>query len=299
MTRTGCLSQLKSGRTSAPRLPQCLADKARPRVAADGDRVAAAVVGANSGAVVGRALSPMQIVFRPSSIVADDTNPLEEIFRFHAEKFRAAPGAARVARLAKTAARIPEPLLYDLATLITQLDDVQLVGNDIAIHLIEVGFCDARYADAVEFASALKSRLRRYVRLQEVAEAARAEFRERVAWWRMRWARVLTATECCLHQHDRRSLAQPYDRVVRRRYQFIDQSRRRFAIPKVRLYGGDGNFCEHEGGAPELRRTSSTECTACKARHAALEPLCLIAHAPFEGFGPIALHEIMTAIEQQ
>ena len=89
------------------------------------------------------------------------------------------------------------------------------------------------------------------------------------------------------------------DRVVRRRYQFIDQSRRRFAIPKVRLYGGDGNFCEHEGGAPELRRTSSTECTACKARHAALEPLCLIAHATFEGFGPIALHEIMTAIEQQ
>ena len=69
------------------------------------------------------------------------------------------------------------------------------------------------------------------------------------------------------------------DRVVRRRYQFIDQSRRRFAIPKVRLYGGDGNFCEHEGRAPELRRASSTECTACKARHAALEPLCLIAHA--------------------
>src|SRR5258708_38193618 len=79
------------------------------------------------------------------------------------------------------------------------------------------------------------------------------------------------------------------DRVVRRRYQFIDQ----------RLYGGDGNFCEHEGGAPELRRTSSTECTACKAHHAALEPLCLIAHATFEGFGPIALYEIMTAMEQQ
>jgi hypothetical protein len=89
------------------------------------------------------------------------------------------------------------------------------------------------------------------------------------------------------------------DRVVRRRYQFIDQSRRRFAIPKVRLYGGDGNFCEHEGGAPELRRTSSTKCTACKARHAPLEPLRLIAHATFEGFGPIALHEIMTAVEQQ
>ena len=69
--------------------------------------------------------------------------------------------------------------------LITQLDDVQLVGNDIAIHLIEVGFCDARYADAVEFASALKSRLRRYVRLPEVAEAAREDFRKRIGWWRM------------------------------------------------------------------------------------------------------------------
>src|SRR5258705_11298963 len=89
------------------------------------------------------------------------------------------------------------------------------------------------------------------------------------------------------------------DRVVRRRYQFIDQSRRRFAIPKVRLYGGDGNFCEHEGGAPGLRRTSATECTAGKARPPALEPPCLIPHATFEGFWPIALHEIMTAIMQQ
>jgi hypothetical protein len=72
-----------------------------------------------------------------------------------------------------------------LATLITQLDDVQLVGNDMAIHLIEVGFCDARYADAVEFAFALRSRLRRYNRNPEVAVAVRAEFRERVAWWRI------------------------------------------------------------------------------------------------------------------
>ena len=104
--------------------------------------------------------------------------------------FRDARGAARVARLAKTAARIPEPLLYDLATLITQLDDVQLVGNDMAIHLIEVGFCEARYADAVEFASALRSRLRRYVRSPQMAEAAREEFRERVGWWRMALGRA-------------------------------------------------------------------------------------------------------------
>jgi len=74
--------------------------------------------------------------------------------------------------------------------LITQLDDVQLVGNDIAIHLIEVGFCDARYADAIDFASALRSRLRRYVHLPEVAEAARQDFRKRIGWWRWRWASV-------------------------------------------------------------------------------------------------------------
>src|SRR5258705_10935566 len=78
------------------------------------------------------------------------------------------------------------------------------------------------------------------------------------------------------------------DRVVRRRYQFIDQRRRRFAIPKVRLYGGDGNFWAPEGGAPGLRRTSSTQRTAGKAHPPALEPLCLIAHAPFEGFGAMA-----------
>jgi hypothetical protein len=36
-----------------------------------------------------------------------------------------------------------------------RLDDVQLVGDDIAIHLIEVGYCDARYANATAFASAL------------------------------------------------------------------------------------------------------------------------------------------------
>jgi hypothetical protein len=117
--------------------------------------------------------------------VADDPNPLETILRFHAEKFRGAPGAARVARLAKTAAHIPEPLLNDLATLITQVDDTELVGGDIAIHLVEVGYCNARYAGAVHFASALKTRLQRYVREPREASAARAEFRERVAWWRM------------------------------------------------------------------------------------------------------------------
>jgi hypothetical protein len=117
--------------------------------------------------------------------VADDPNPLEDIFRFHAGKFRNAPGAARVARLAKTAKPIPAQLLDDLSALVIQLDDTELVGGDIAIHLIEVGFCGARYANAVEFASALRTRLRRYVRSPELAVAAREEFRERIGWWRM------------------------------------------------------------------------------------------------------------------
>jgi hypothetical protein len=116
--------------------------------------------------------------------VADDPNPLEDILRFHAEKFRDAPGAARIARLARTAKCIPESLLADLMALVAQLDDVQLVGGDIALHLIEVGFCDVRYSDAVDFASALRTRLQRYVHDSCVADAARTEFTERVAWWR-------------------------------------------------------------------------------------------------------------------
>jgi hypothetical protein len=83
------------------------------------------------------------------------------------------------------AARIPEPLLDDLTSLILQLDDVELVGNDIALHIVEIGYCDVRYHDAIDFASALRSRLRRYVRAPQVAEAAREEFKERVGWWRM------------------------------------------------------------------------------------------------------------------
>jgi hypothetical protein len=101
-----------------------------------------------------------------------------------AEKLRHAPYASRVARLAKTAKRIPAPLLDDLETLIAQLD-VQLVGNDMAIHLIEVAHCDARYADATELASALRSRLRRYARLPEVAASAREDFKKRIGWWRL------------------------------------------------------------------------------------------------------------------
>jgi hypothetical protein len=117
--------------------------------------------------------------------MADDRNPLEDILRFHAQTFQDSPGAARLARLARTAKRIPGTLVADLEGLVAQLDDVRLVGNDMFIHLVEVGYCDARYAGAVHFASALKTRLQRYVRNPEVAVSARAEFGERIAWWRM------------------------------------------------------------------------------------------------------------------
>ena len=124
----------------------------------------------------------------------DAPNPFEMIFAHYAEQLRDAPGAARLARLARTAKRIPEPVLADLTALITQLGDTQLVGDDISLHLIDVAFCDTRYADAVEFVSALRTRLQRYNREPRVAINARGDFRDRVAWWRMALGR---AAELC------------------------------------------------------------------------------------------------------
>jgi hypothetical protein len=95
--------------------------------------------------------------------------------------------------------------LDDLATLITKIDDVQLVGNDIAIHLIEIAFCDGRCADAVAFASALRKRLRHYADDPHAAQNTRGVFRERVAWWQMavsraaelsRWPAVVLMETC-------------------------------------------------------------------------------------------------------
>ncbi|RXG86143.1 hypothetical protein [Bradyrhizobium zhanjiangense] len=124
----------------------------------------------------------------------DEPNAFEKIFGHFAKRLHDAPGAARLARLAQTAKRIPEPLLDDLAALILQLDDVQLVDGDVALNLIEVGFCDVRYTDAVAFASALKTRLQGYVDDPRVASNARGDFRDRVAWWHMALSR---AAELC------------------------------------------------------------------------------------------------------
>jgi hypothetical protein len=80
----------------------------------------------------------------------------------------------------------------DLTALIAQLN-VQLVGDDIddiALHLIEVGFCNARYSSAVDFVSALRTRLHRYVFEPRLASNTRTAFKERHAWWRMALGRA-------------------------------------------------------------------------------------------------------------
>jgi hypothetical protein len=117
-------------------------------------------------------------------------NPLAGIIAHFAEQLHDAPGAGRLARLVRTAKYIPDPLLEDLAELILQLDDVQLVGDDLFLNLVDVGYCDQRYADATEFASALKAWLRRYVGNPLAASDARGDFNERVAWWRMALSRA-------------------------------------------------------------------------------------------------------------
>ena len=91
--------------------------------------------------------------------------------------------------------RIPGTLLDDVTALIAQLDDIELVGSDIALHLIDTAYCDARYTCATGFVSALeKRRLQNYVDDPRAASAARSEFRERVGWWRMALGR---AAELC------------------------------------------------------------------------------------------------------
>ena len=64
-------------------------------------------------------------------------------------------------------------------------------------------------------------------------------------------------------------------------------------------HGSDRNFRQHKGGAPELRRANAAEGMACKALQARLEALRLICLAASKCRGPIALDEIVAAVEQQ
>jgi hypothetical protein len=122
--------------------------------------------------------------------VSDDLNSFVQIFERYAEALDDAPHASRLARLARTATRVPDALLDDLAELIVRLDDVVLVGNDISVALLDVGFCDVKFADATAFSLALKRRLHSYVEDPEVAASARGNLKERAAWWRMALGRA-------------------------------------------------------------------------------------------------------------
>jgi hypothetical protein len=132
---------------------------------------------------------------RLSRTVPDEpNNPFEKIVSHYAERLAEAPGAARLARLARSARRAPEPLLDDVTALILQVDDVELVGADISLHLFDLAYSDAKCVGAVHFLAALRMRLQRYVDDPRAASAARSEFRERVGRWRMALGR---AAELC------------------------------------------------------------------------------------------------------
>jgi hypothetical protein len=77
-----------------------------------------------------------------------------------------------------------------VARLILRLNDTPLVGNDIALHLFDVAFCEARYADATQFVAQLKRRLRRYIDKPAEAEWAPQHYKERVGWWHMALGRA-------------------------------------------------------------------------------------------------------------
>jgi general stress protein 26 len=65
------------------------------------------------------------------------------------------------------------------------------------------------------------------------------------------------------------------------------------------LDGGDRNLREHEGGAPELCQSSTTEGLLREAPKAGLKALRLTSHAAFQSCRPISLDKVVTAEQQQ
>jgi hypothetical protein len=133
---------VKPRRTTAPTLPRASSQKS---TSGDGD-----------GLMSSSALGPTPTASQSSIVADEEPTPLDRIFKLFAEQLRDAPGAFRLRRFARTARHIPAPLLADLEELILQVDDPQFVGDDIAIHLIEVSHCDARCADAKSLRSRSK-----------------------------------------------------------------------------------------------------------------------------------------------
>src|ERR1700722_3154538 len=81
--------------------------------------------------------------------------------------------------------------------------------------------------------------------------------------------------------------------------QLIDERWRRFTSCEVPLDCGDWRFQQHEPGSKNLRRARAAEDLARKSGHALLKPLCLLTHPFLELVGPIALNEVMAAVERK
>src|SRR5215469_2002789 len=89
------------------------------------------------------------------------------------------------------------------------------------------------------------------------------------------------------------------NRVICFPYQVVDQRRRRLATLQVLLYGGHRNFGEHESRATQLHRAGAAECIPREPPQARLEAPRLIGDGALERRRPIALDEIVAAVEQQ
>jgi len=87
--------------------------------------------------------------------------------------------------------------------------------------------------------------------------------------------------------------------VISLGYQFIDQWWWRLTTLEVHLYGSDWNFCEYEGSTSDLCPANAPEGKSREGLQASFKALSLIAHTASQWRGPIAVHEIVTAVEEE
>ena len=91
----------------------------------------------------------------------------------------------------------------------------------------------------------------------------------------------------------------PDDRAISLADQFINQPRRPLSALEMMLDRGERDFRQHECGVAHLSATGAAERSARKCPQASLETLSLIGHAASQRRRPVALNEIMAAVEHQ
>src|SRR3984885_16073435 len=89
------------------------------------------------------------------------------------------------------------------------------------------------------------------------------------------------------------------DRAIRLHDQFVDHLGRPLATHEMRPDGGDRDLRQDECRAAHLGASSAAEGAAGKRPQAGLEALSLIGDAAPERRRPVALYEIVTAIEHE